>query len=89
MKPSNILAFSLIVQSNEDIWYIFCTPMTSNKDSVNIDLWCPENPIFTCRESFPLKENLIDAVQKHICYLAHNNYLDTDNLKISKYTHNI
>lgn len=59
-------AFSFVVYSVEDIWYVFCTPMSSTRNSIVWDFWCPENPIFTSRVSCPANDNLFDFVQNYI-----------------------
>lgn len=79
-------AFSFIVQSVEDIWYVFCTPMSSTEDAIVVDIWCPENPIFTNRVSFPNNDDLMDSVQNYIFNIAQQNQINTSNLKISQNT---
>lgn len=63
-------AFSFVVYSVEDIWYVFCTPMSSSHNSIVLDVWCPENSIFTSRVSCPANDNLIDFVQNYIHDIA-------------------
>ena len=79
-------AFSFIVQSVEDLWYVFCTPMSSTEDTVVLDLWCPENPIFTSRVSFSKNDSLMDSVQNYIFHVAQQNQINLNNLKITQNT---
>ncbi len=76
-------AFSFIVQSVEDIWYVFCTPMSSTEDTIVVDIWCPENPIFTTRASFSKNDNLIASVQYCILRTAQQNHINTNNFTIT------
>ena len=77
-------AFSFEIDKDEDIWYLFCTPMSSVGDSVIVDIWCPENPIFTRRKSFLQNNLLIEAVQNYIFCIARQNGINTSHLIITR-----
>ncbi len=78
----NIHAFSFEIQTIDDIWYVFCTPMISDNKAVTIDLWCPENPIFSGKKSFLLNEDIVGAVQNYIYDIVRKNNLNNSSLKL-------
>ena len=80
----NIHAFSFEIQTMDDIWYVFCTPMISDDKAITIDLWCPENPIISGRKCFLLNEDIVGAVQNYIYDIVLKNHLYINSFKIIK-----
>lgn len=78
----NLHAFSFEIQSVDDTWYVFCTPMVSDNKAVIVDLWCPENPVFTGRESISLNEDVVGAVRNYIFDIVRKNHLNINTFKI-------
>ena len=80
----NISAFAFVIHTEEDMAYIFCTPMSSTKDAIVIDLWCPENPSFTCRKAFLLNDMLMASVRDTIIDIARQHHMDTSAFSITQ-----
>ncbi|MBO7459237.1 MAG: hypothetical protein J6T80_08305 [Paludibacteraceae bacterium] len=80
----NISAFAFVIHMAEDVFYVFCTPMSSAKDNVVIDLWCLENPLFTCRKAFALNDMLIVSVRRAILDIAKQHHIDTSAVAVNR-----
>lgn len=73
-----ITSSSYIIESNGDIWNVFCTPMYSSPQTIIWDLWCPENPLLTCRKQLRNEANYLQDVQDLLLQIINQNNLKID-----------
>ena len=79
-----ITSSSFIIESNGDIWNVFCTPMYSSPHSVIWDLWCPENPLLTCRKQLRIDANYLQDLQDFLHQIISQNNMTINSLTLRK-----